>query len=48
MAVGELTGILIQTLIAEKFGFFSLHDYLEKLVAGDDRIGYKINSSPQK
>ena len=46
MAVGELTGILIQTLIAEKFGFFSLRDYLEKLVAEDDRIVHKMNSWP--
>ena len=46
MAVGKLTGILIQTLIIENFGFFSLRDYLEKLVAGDDRIGHKMNPSP--
>ena len=46
MAVGRLTGILIQTLIIEKFGFFLLCDYLEKLVAEDDRIGHKMNPLP--
>ena len=48
MAVKKLTGILIQALIIEKIGFFSLHGYLEKLVARDDGIDQKMNCSTQK
>ena len=48
MAVEQAVGISIQTSIIEKIGFFLLKVILEKLVAAVDRIGYKMNCSPQK
>jgi len=48
VAVEQSVGISIQTPIIEKIGFFLLKVILEKLVAAEDRIGYKMNCSPQK
>ena len=44
----KLVGTSLQTLIAQKLGFFLLHGDLKKLPGGDDIIGYKINFPPPK